>query len=464
MNDPKAIEFTRKVRRKLIVYAVIFLVLVLFLTLTINLLLTANQLRGEATANPFMDAPLASTLEAYYLGHGSWSGIEDIFSGNTSFSGTRMQRLWHFSVLVDNEGKVILDNGQKLTGDVEIIYKPVEPQNYIELKAFNQTIGRLYFQPDLNPGARSLAERLIPEVIIRSALPVLILLTIGLLLLNRLIKPLAELTGATKAISEGKLNTRISSINRDPDLRTLSESFNQMAASLEQDEEMRHNFFADITHELRTPLTILRARLEGIMDGIYPTSQEVVAQALDQTYLLEKLVNDLRLLALAEAHALTIEPKEIDLKPLISEAIELFSARATELGITLDTSFQVQTSPAFADPMRVEQIIDNLLSNALKFSPQNTSVTIGTVSLADYTEVHVLDQGPGVPLEEISRIFDRFWRKDKSRSRSGGGSGLGLAICKQLVELQGGKIKAENREEGGLDLSFTLPKLPPNKV
>ena len=159
MNDPKAIEFTRKVRRKLIVYAVIFLVLVLFLTLTINLLLTANQLRGEATANPFMDAPLASTLEAYYLGHGSWSGIEDIFSGNTSFSGTRMQRLWHFSVLVDNEGKVILDNGQKLTGDVEIIYKPVEPQNYIELKAFNQTIGRLYFQPDLNPGARSLVER-----------------------------------------------------------------------------------------------------------------------------------------------------------------------------------------------------------------------------------------------------------------------------------------------------------------
>ena len=247
-------------------------------------------------------------------------------------------------------------------------------------------------------------------------------------------------------------------------LSTLSESFNQMAASLEQDEEMRHNFFADITHELRTPLTILRARLEGIIDGIYPPSQEVITPALDQTYLLEKLVNDLRLLALAEAHALTIEPKEIDLKPLISEAIELFSARATELGISLDTSIQVQTSPAFADPMRVEQIIDNLLSNALKFSPQNTSITVGTVSLTDYTEIHVLDQGPGVPLEDIGRIFDRFWRKDKSRSRSGGGSGLGLAICKELVELQGGKIKAENREGGGLDLSFTLPKLPPNKV
>ena len=218
MNDPKAIEFTRKVRRKLIFYAVIFLVLVLFLTLTINLLLTANQLRGEATANPFMDAPLASTLEAYYLGHGSWSGIEDIFSGNTSFSGTRMQRLWHFSVLVDNEGKVILDNGQKPIADVDKIYQPVEPQKYIELKAFDQTIGRLYFQPGLNPGARSLVERLIPEVIIRSALPVLVLLTIGLLLLNRWIKPLAELTGATKAIAEGKLNTRITSISRDEDL------------------------------------------------------------------------------------------------------------------------------------------------------------------------------------------------------------------------------------------------------
>ena len=464
MNDPKAIEFTRKVRRKLIVYAVIFLTLVLFLTLAINLLLTANQLRGEANVNPFMDAPLASTLEAYYLGHGSWSGIEDIFSGNTSFSGARMQHLWLFNVLVDNEGKVILDNGQEPTGDTKTIYTPVDPKNYIELKAFDQTIGRLYFQPDPNPGGRSVVERLVPFVIIRSAVPVLILMVIGLLLLNRWIKPLAELTGATKAIAEGKLNTRISSISRDEDLRALSESFNQMATSLEQDEEMRHNFFADITHELRTPLTILRARLEGIIDGIYPPSQEVITPALDQTYLLEKLVSDLRLLALAEAHALAIEPKEIDLNPVIDNAIELFSAQANELGISVGNSLQAKTTLAFADSTRVEQIIDNLLSNALKYGSKNTTVTISAVTLSDFVEVHILDQGPGVQPEDIGHIFDRFWRKDKSRSRSGGGSGLGLAICRELVELQGGKIKAENREEGGLDISFTLPKLPPNKI
>jgi two-component system sensor histidine kinase BaeS len=464
MNDPKAIEFTRKVRRKLIIYAVIFLTLSLFLTLTINLLLTANQLRGEASVNPFMDAPLASTLEAYYLGHGSWSGVEEIFSGNTSFSGARMQHLWHLNVLVDKEGIIILDNGQKPTKGAETVYTPVDPKNYIELKAFDQTIGRLYFQPDPNPGGRSVLERLVPFVIIRSAIPVLILVIIGLLLLNRWIKPLAELTGATKAIAEGKLNTRISSIKRDDDLRALSESFNQMAASLEQDEDMRHNFFADITHELRTPLTILRARLEGIIDGIYPPSQEVITLALDQTYLLEKLVSDLRLLALAEAHALTIEPKVIDLNPVINKALDLFSAQASELGISLESSFQTKTNLAFADSARVEQIIDNLLSNALKFSPKNTTITTSAATLSDFAEVHVLDQGPGVPLEEIGRIFDRFWRKDKSRSRSSGGSGLGLAICKELVELQGGKIKASNREEGGLDICFTLPKMPSSKA
>jgi two-component system sensor histidine kinase BaeS len=457
MNNPQALEFTRKVRHKLVIYAVIFLALVLFLTLAINILLTANQLRGEANVNPFMDAPLASTLEAYYLGHGSWDGVEEIFGGNTSFSGARMQHLWHLNVLVDNDGMVILDNGKKPVRESGIIYTPIDSQSYVELKAFDKTIGRLYFQPGPNPAGGSMVGRLVSSVIIRSAAPVLILMVISLLLLNRWIKPLAEITGATKAIADGKLNIRISSDSRDEDLRALSEGFNQMAASLEQDEEMRHNFFADITHELRTPLTILRGRLEGVLDGIYPPTPEVVAPALDQAYLLEKLVSDLRLLALAEAHSLQMEAKLMDVNEAIDHAIELFSAQADECGLSLVKISDSVDLPVYADPLRVEQILGNLISNALKFSPNQSVVSISSKRQGNFAEVHVLDEGSGIAEEDLGKIFNRFWRKDKSRSRTSGGSGLGLAICRELVELQCGKIDARNREGGGFDIFFTLP-------
>jgi signal transduction histidine kinase len=284
-------------------------------------------------------------------------------------------------------------------------------------------------------------------------------LVLGFLLSRRVVTPLAEVIAAAEQVTEGNLSTRVS-VQGPHDLRALSDSFNQMAEVLESNDRERRAMLADIAHELRTPLSVLRGRLEGVMDGIYPADEGHIAPALEETYLLERLVDDLHLLTLAETRQLTFEKKEIDLGELAGRVLSLFQAQAVESGIELALESVTPVAMATLDPQRTEQVVGNLVSNALHFTPREGRIWIevqrgqGTVSLT------VNDNGPGVPEDQLALIFERFWRSDKSRARTSGGAGLGLAIAKQMVEGQGGSIFALNLPGGGLSISITFPKNP----
>ena len=290
-----------------------------------------------------------------------------------------------------------------------------------------------------------------------SILPGIVILVVGLLLLNRVLTPLSRVIGATQAVARGDLTARVPVHERNDDLQSLSEGFNHMAETLERNDRERRNLFADIAHELRTPLTILRGRLEGVIDGVYPPSQEVIAPALEETYLLGRLVEDLRLLALAEAHQLHFEIQDVEIGPLVQHVIELFSAQAAESKVALHSQIEDSALRIHVDPQRFEQVISNLLDNALRYSPSGGQVELVVRKGGAGIEVEVLDDGPGVAEDDLSIIFTRFWRGEKSRARASGGSGLGLAIAKHLVESQGGTIQAFNRSPHGLLIRIVVP-------
>jgi two-component system OmpR family sensor kinase/two-component system sensor histidine kinase BaeS len=283
------------------------------------------------------------------------------------------------------------------------------------------------------------------------------LLTIifGILLTRRVVYPLAEVIAASQAVTRGDLSARVE-VGGSSDIRDLTDNFNRMADSLEENETQRRNLLADVAHELRTPLTVMRGKLEGILDGVYSPDENHIAPVLEETYLLERLVEDLRLLTLAETRQIHFEIKEVDLDFLVGRLIPLFEAQASEKGIALRAQTAPNLPAVMADPQRLEQVIGNLLSNSLRHVPEGGEIIIETSETASGLRVSILDNGPGVPEADIPHLFERFWRGEKSRTRSAGGAGLGLAIAKQLVEAQGGTIQAQNRPEGGLNITCTF--------
>jgi signal transduction histidine kinase len=279
----------------------------------------------------------------------------------------------------------------------------------------------------------------------------------AVLLTRRFVDPLADVIFAAREMAQGKLSTRISS-EGPQDLRTLSESFNEMASSLERNDRERRNMLADIAHELRTPLSVIRGRLEGIVDGIYSADGSQVSLALEQTYLLERLVDDLRLLTLAETRQLHFEKKSVDLARLAQHTIDMFSAEAQEKNISLVLEKGNGTYAVELDPQRMEQVIGNLIGNSLRYIPDGSKIWLTLEGTSEAVKLFVNDNGPGVAEDELPFLVDRFWRKDKSRARSAGGTGLGLAIAKQLIEAQGGTIDAKNLSEGGLQVILEVKK------
>jgi signal transduction histidine kinase len=214
---------------------------------------------------------------------------------------------------------------------------------------------------------------------------------------------------------------------------------------------------ADIAHELRNPLAVLQARIEGILDGIYPPSPENLELILDQNRVLTRLVEDLRTLALADAGQLSLDRVPCDLGSLIGRSLDNFRAQAQASGVRLLS--EAQSLAVLADPIRLEQVLGNLLSNALRHTPEGGEVVVGCrPTAAGKTAIlEVGDSGEGIAEEALPLIFERFYRGDRSRSRSEGGTGLGLAIARKIVEAHGGTIRAGNRPAGGALFTVELP-------
>jgi two-component system sensor histidine kinase BaeS len=200
----------------------------------------------------------------------------------------------------------------------------------------------------------------------------------------------------------------------------------------------------------------MRGRLEGIMDGIYPADESSIGPVLEEAYLLERLVEDLRLLTLAESHQLAFEKHELDLIEIARRSISMFQAEADEKKISLGLVTSLEKALVVADPLRTEQVIGNLLSNALRYVPEGGQAWVEIFHSGNEVAISINDNGQGIPEADLPFIFSRFWRGEKSRGRVSGGAGLGLAIAKLLVEGQEGRITAQSLPEGGLQVRVSF--------
>jgi signal transduction histidine kinase len=271
------------------------------------------------------------------------------------------------------------------------------------------------------------------------------------------LRPIRDLTLASQKLAAGDLSQRVV-IHGNDELATLGLSFNHMADSLQQAEESRRLMTADIAHELRTPLAVQRANLEALQDGVYPLTVENLSPVVEQNHLLTHLVDDLRTLALADAGQIELERTPTDLPTLARRVVEQFQPQAALNQVTLHFSppaTELQLIPL--DPIRLEQMLTNLLSNALRYTPQGGQIEVAMIQIPKFACLTVRDSGQGIPQDALPFIFERFYRADKSRSRAEGGSGLGLAIARNLARAHGGDLTATNHASGGALFTLTLP-------
>ena len=270
-------------------------------------------------------------------------------------------------------------------------------------------------------------------------------------------RPLAALMNAADAVAAGDFSVRVPVQGRG-EFTQLMSAFNRMVEELALADQRRRNLTADVAHELRTPLQIIQGNLEGVLDGVYAPTPEHITATLDETRQLARLVEDLRVLSQAEAGQLPMTWEPVDVADLCADAVTSFGGQAEAAGVALTAVVADTPLIVSADYGRLDQILSNLLANAIRHTPAGGSVTVRAAATADSVQLQVSDTGEGITAEDLPYIFDRFWRGDRARThQAGAGSGLGLAIVRQLVQAHGGRIDVASTAGQGTTFSIMLP-------
>ena len=276
-------------------------------------------------------------------------------------------------------------------------------------------------------------------------------LVLGIVLARRATAPARELTRTARALAAGERSERVEFEGPD-EFGEMGRAFNSMADSIEEEDRLRRAFAADVAHELRTPLAILRTQMEGIQDGVVEPSSPALASLLEETLRLSRLVADLELLASADAAGFSLVRQPVELRPLLEGAAQEFAGpyEAEDVALRTDLS-NVRVE---VDPTRIRQVATNLLSNALKFTPSGGEVVLALRVEAGRAIIRVSDTGPGIPADEVTHVFDRFFR---GRGVRAGGSGIGLTVARELVRAHGGDIQITSEPAQGTTFTVSLP-------
>ncbi|MEW6207322.1 MAG: ATP-binding protein [Acidobacteriota bacterium] len=277
-----------------------------------------------------------------------------------------------------------------------------------------------------------------------------------LLLSRKIVGPVESLTRAARRMEQGDLNERVE-VRSGDEIGELARAFNRMADALSRNEQLRRDMVGDIAHELRTPLTNIRCQIESLQDGVIEPRREVIDSIHEEAMLLSRLIDDLQELALAEAGQLRLALEPTSIKEIIEKSALAIAPQIESKKIALRVDAPQNLPEAHADGERVRQILRNLLANAVTHTPIGGEIEIRARTVGEEIEITVSDTGSGVEADQRDRIFERFYRADRSRSRSTGGAGLGLAIVKQLVLAHGGQIRVESEQGRGSQFIFTLP-------
>jgi len=427
----------------------------------------------EHTSEKFTE-DAADRLGWFYSEEDNWSGVQSELAQFPTFRPGRLIVVDKCGIIAGDTksewiGKDIAETG--LQGGIPIVVSGEEVGELYRLP-FEGVLGpRSSRRPagighDVPPNPeQDFIGAIFNSLWITGLLATALALLVGFILTRQIIKPIYALKNGANQIASGDLGHRVVTKSRD-ELGDLAQSFNDMALNLDMAEQSRRRLNTDIAHELRTPLTVIEGTVDGIIDGVFKADPEHLQTIKEQTTLLARLTSDLRDLSLVESGQLKLELASTDVVELIQRKIFQTEASAREKGIQLEIEIPQEVTEINVDPLRIEQVISNLITNAMQHTPSGGSITISVKTVPVDGNEHVqvpslvisfADTGKGIPSEHLAHIFDRFYRVESSRSRMQGGTGLGLAIVEQMVQAHGGQVWAESELGRGSTFYIALP-------
>ena len=403
-------------------------------------------------------ANIIDQLTDYYQINGTWAGAEVYLypDHGPQGPGYHPPRRIPF-ILTDPSGSVLIANDRYKLGDK---VSTSDLKQGVPITEGGKVVGMLVPMPmpfQGQPREVQFIQRINLYLLYGALVGMVIALILGVFLSRTLTRPIRELTRATHAVSEGDLSQQVPVRSKD-ELGELARAFNKMSSELSRSINVRKQMTADIAHELRTPLSLILGHAEAVHDGVLPPSSENFEIIREEATRLEHLINDLRILSLADAGELSIQKVTIEPQRLVQEVASLYQYQAQKKNITFDLEIAPDLPSIDVDPGRMTQVLTNILDNALRHTPEDGHITLGAQQVDDWVELSVQDSGPGLSSEDVDRIFERLYRADPSRQREDGGSGLGLAIAKSIVQAHGGQLSAESEIGRGLRIIIRLPK------
>jgi two-component system sensor histidine kinase BaeS len=398
-----------------------------------------------------------TVLAGYYETNGSWVGVEDVFERDGLQVPEPLSR--HAAlVLVDANGEIVFSQG-----DNQVIQEAVQynRERGVPIMVDGTVVGWLRAVPSAyrprpgSPEASFLADTT-RAILYSAAGAMAIALLLAILLARTLSRPIRELTLATRALAKGDLGQQVTVRTQD-ELGELSASFNQMSADLARASDLRRQMTADIAHELRTPMSLILGYTESLSDGKLPATQETFDIIHDEAQHLSRMIDDLRILSLADAGELPLTRRPIDARALLERVMLAHLREAQQQGVSIQVEAPPDLPQVEVDPGRMAQVLENLVSNALCYTPEGGRIVLSAEANGSTVNLRVRDNGTGIAPDDLPFVFDRFYRADKSRQRQGTRSGLGLAIAKSIVEAHRGSLSVESTLGGGSTFAVTLP-------
>jgi signal transduction histidine kinase len=395
--------------------------------------------------------PFAMMLARYYAQNQTWEGAQALIVNSMGWTGERM-------VLVDAQNVVVADSENAAIGQR---FNPTSADMRMDIQSASQVVGRVYLNPSLE-GARLSADFLQATtrgLVLAGLAASFVAVLLSFLIARRITAPVRALTAAARRMARGDLTQRVKVTSSD-EVGELGNAFNTMASSLARTDQLRRNLVADVAHELRTPLTSVLGSLEAMRDGVAEPTPAFLDSAYEEGLLLKRLVNDLHELSLAEAEQFHLDRQPVALSGIVEGAVHALAeqARAKDIALKIAVTLDLLVD---VDSERIGQVLRNLLTNAIAFTPAHGRIEISAHQSSEWVQISVADTGVGIATEDLPFVFERFYRADKSRTRATGGAGLGLAIAKQWVEGHGGTIRVESEQGHGTTFVFSLPKAKP---
>jgi len=449
-------------------YVLVALIIVLLISALTNIFVEKHFIEYVKQNQELKNKEIVSTLSGQYQGDNQWN-IAVIETIGVSYleSGIIIK-------VKDNVGKVLWDATEHNNGMCQRIIEHMvinaNDQNghmkgsYTEVPyAINYKLNKVgvveigtYGPYYLNEHDKAFIRTMNNVLIGVGIFSLLFALVLGYIMARRLSSPISRVISAAKSIANGYYSDRISEKSNTSEINQLTTTINYLADSMEKQEVLRKRLTGDVAHELRTPIATLQSHMEAMIDGIWEADTDRLKSCHEEIIRIGKMVGDLEKLAKFESESLVLNKELFDISELTKRQIQNFESDF--LNKNLEINFTGSDCEIYADRDKISQVIINLLSNALKYTPEGGMVKVNIKGTSDITQLVVKDNGPGIPKEDLPYIFERFYRADKSRNRLTGGSGIGLTISKAIVVAHGGAIDVNSSSEFGTEFIVSLPK------